>query len=145
MKDLLRVAHKPVVTITNTATVIEAVRAMFAAHVGAAAVVENGRLQGIFTERDVMARVVLEGRDPKTTRVRDVMTARVATIAADTSPKQAVGIMLEHHFRHLPVVDAKGSVVGMLSMRHIMREHVDRLEQSVGALASYISADGIGG
>ena len=146
MKEgLFHLSHKPAVTITKTMSVIEAVRAMLAGGVGAAAVVEEGRLEGVFTERDIMARVLLEGRDPATTRVSDVMTVEVTTIPADTHPADATRIMLAKHFRHLPVLDAQGKVIGMLSMRHILREHVKELEQSVDAMASFISADGIGG
>jgi CBS domain-containing protein len=145
MKNLLRLPDKLAVTVTKTMTVFEAVRVMLAARVGAAAVVEAGRLQGIFTERDIMERVVLDRRNPETTLVSEIMTANVTTIPAGTDPNEAVGMMIDEHFRHLPVVSAEGEVLGMLSTRHIMREHIKELQQSVEALTNYISADGMGG
>jgi CBS domain-containing protein len=145
MKNLLKVASKPAVTVPKNATVMEAVRTMLGARVGAAAVVDDGKLCGVFTERDVMARVVLEKRNPETTKVSEVMTPNVMTIQPDADPLDALHTMIEKHFRHLPVVDAQGKVVAILSMRHLMREHIDELRNSVGALENYISTDGIGG
>ena len=75
MKNLLRLPDKLAVTVTRTMTVLEAVRVMLAARVGAAAVVEGGRLQGIFTERDIMERIVLDRRNAETTLVSEIMTA----------------------------------------------------------------------
>jgi CBS domain-containing protein len=146
MKNLLKVASKPAVAVPKNATVMEAVRTMLGARVGAAAVVDDdGKLCGVFTERDVMARVVLEKRNPETTKVVEVMTANVMTIHPDADPHDALHTMIEKHFRHLPVVDAQGKVIAILSMRHLMREHIDELRNSVGALENYISTDGIGG
>jgi CBS domain-containing protein len=138
-------ALKPFVAIGKEATVIEAIRAMVDKRVGAVVVLEEGRLLGIFTERDVLIRVVLEGRDSAKTRASDVMTTGVKTVREDTDRKLARRLMVDNHIRHLPVVDAEGKVVSMLSMRHLLRADVSDLEQTVWSLVAETAADGPGG
>ena len=99
-----------VVTISRTATVQDAIQAMAGAKVGSVAVVDENVLEGIFSERDVMLRVVAEGRDPKTTTVEEVMTSPVQTIQKRTTGEQDLRIMVQNHIRHLPVVDETGKV-----------------------------------
>jgi CBS domain-containing protein len=118
---------------------------MAAAQVGSVVVIDDGRLQGIFSERDVMLRVVLEGRDPLTTEVEEVMTTPVITIGTHTTGDQALGIMLQEHIRHLPIVDEGGRAQAIVSMRVLLQEKVNELNQQLDSLESYITADGIGG
>jgi CBS domain-containing protein len=84
--------------------------------VGAVMVVEEGRLVGVFTERDALFRVLAEGRDTRTTRLSDVMTRNPATIHPDRPFAEALHIMHEGGFRHVPVVE-DGRPVGMVSAR----------------------------
>ena len=100
---------------------------------------------GIFSERDVMLRVVSENKDPKTTKMREVMTGPVLTIDKDTSTDDALKIMGERHIRHLPVVNEEGQVEGMLSIRHLLLDKVEHLTQELDSLEAYLAADGIGG
>src|SRR6187431_3696587 len=102
--SLLRIAHVPPPMVEPGITVLDAVRAMARARVGAVAVVEEGGLRGIFTERDLMLRVVLEERSTTTTLVRDVMTSDVTTVTDDCTPDEAIGLMLDGHLRHLPIL-----------------------------------------
>ena len=134
-----------VVTVSKTATVLDAIQAMAGAKVGSVAVVEGNTLEGIFSERDVMLRVVVEGRDPKTTTVEEVMTSPVQTIQKRTTGEEALRIMVQNHIRHLPVVDEMGQVQAMVSMRSLLEEQVQELHQQLDSLESYITADGIGG
>jgi CBS domain-containing protein len=142
---LLKMAQKPAVSIARDATVMAAIRLMFEKRVGAAIVLERGRPAGIFTERDVMAKVVLNKLNPETTPVAEVMTSPVVPIHVDASVSDALRVMIDRHIRHLPIVDQDAAVLGMLSMRHLMRERIDRLEQQVGALENYIGIEGIAG
>jgi len=144
-KTLPRKALKPVVAVGKDATVMDAIRAMVEKRVGAVMVLDEGRLLGIFTERDVVVRVVLEGREPSKTRAADVMTSAVKTIRDDTDRKVARRLMADNHIRHLPVVDAAGKIVSMLSMRHLLRAEVSDLEQTVWSLVSESAVDGPGG
>ncbi len=134
-----------VVTVSRTASVLDAIQAMAGAKVGSVAVVDGNILEGIFSERDVMLRVVVEGRDPKTTTVEEVMTSPVQTIQKRTTGEEALRIMVQNHIRHLPVVDEMGQVQAMVSMRSLLEEQVQDLHQQLDSLESYITADGIGG
>ena len=134
-----------VVTVSRTATVLDAIQAMTGAKVGSVTVLDGNVLVGIFSERDVMLRVVAEGRDPKTTAVEEVMTSSVQTIQKRTTGEEALRIMVQNHIRHLPVVDEMGQVQAMVSMRSLLEEQVHDLHQQLDSLESYITADGIGG
>jgi len=142
---LLRIAQTPVVTVTPRTTVIDAVRTMDQEGIGAVAVMEDGLLCGIFSERDVMLRVVLEQRDPKTTRMMEVMTSPVETISRNATVDDALKHMLEKHIRHLPVVTRDGRMGGMISIRNLLYEKVDELTDQLDSLEAYFTADGAGG
>lgn len=145
---LLKIAHVPPTIIGPKATVMEAVNAMARDRVGAVAVVEKpgtGRLMGIFTERDLMLRVVQPGRDPRETKVRDVMTAEVKTASEETAASEAMTLMLSLHLRHLPIVGSEGQVLGILSIRDLLENKVDDLSQALDSMEQYITNDSMGG
>ena len=97
-------------------TVSEAARLMREKRVGAVAVVQAGQLIGIFTERDALFRIVAEGRDPQTVRLSEVMTRNPQTIHPDKPFADALHIMYEGGFRHVPVVE-DGRPIGIISAR----------------------------
>jgi len=142
---LLRIAHIPPPVIDPNASVQDAVGAMSRDRVGALAVVEKAVMRGIFTERDVMLRVVNLGRDPRATLVRDVMTAEVKTVTDATSLEDAIEVMLDGHLRHLPVIDGGGGILGMLSIRAVLEEKMQDLSRAVDSLEQYMANDGPGG
>jgi CBS domain-containing protein len=107
--------QKPV-TASADITVAAAARLMRDHRIGAILVLEEGRLAGIFTERDALFRVIAEGRDPVKTRVAEVMTANPRTIAPDRPFGHALHLMYEGGFRHVPVVD-NGRPLGVVSAR----------------------------
>src|SRR5690242_12859571 len=96
---ILRIAKASTAAVTSSATVMEAVRKMKDANVGAVVVLDNGVLQGMFSERDVLLRIVFEKKDPERTRVKDVMTTNVIAIRKDTKPDEAVKLMWDKHIR----------------------------------------------
>jgi CBS domain-containing protein len=124
---------------------MDAVRAMVERNVGATVVLDEDRLVGVFTERDVVTRVVLKGRDPETTPVAEVMTTSVLTVREDADRSSVLRLMNENHIRHLPVVNAEGRVLAMLSMRHLLRAEVNDLKQTVWELVADGAIDGPGG
>ena len=142
---LLRITRMPLVTVSVGASVMDAVRTMNEEHIGAVAVVDNDRLAGIFSERDLMYRVVLERKDPDRTRVGDVMTSPVITIERSMTADDALRVMDEKQIRHLPVVNADGRLAGMLSVRGLLHEKVQELTDQLDSLEAYFSADGAGG
>jgi len=143
--DLLRIASVPAATVSPETPVLEAVRLMSDERVGAVAVTREGKLSGIFTERDLMIRVVLEGRDPAGTRVGDVMTGQCVSAKKDMSMGEALQLMTERHFRHLPVVDENDRVLGLLSIRNLLHNRVDKLSQELDSVVAFFTADGGGG
>lgn len=104
------------VTAPESATVADAARLMREKRVGAVMVVEKGKLAGVFTERDALFRVVAESRNVETTRLSEVMTRKPQTVSPDKTFSDALHIMHEGGFRHVPVVE-DGRPVGMISCR----------------------------
>jgi CBS domain-containing protein len=143
--SLLKIAHVPPATVEPGASVLRAVEVMAEEGVGAVAVVEGGELRGIFTERDVMLRVVLKNRRPQDTKVSEVMTSPVETIAEETTAEEALTHMLDRHLRHLPIVDAGGKMLGMLSIRNLLEHTVEDLSRELHSLDQYLLNDGPGG
>jgi CBS domain-containing protein len=128
------------------ANVADAIRVMLDRHVGAVCVVDSDeRVAGIFSERDVLRKVSLSGRDPERTLVRELMTTPVEMATMATGPGEALATMVERHFRHLPVVDNDGKLLGMLSIRNLLQSRIDDLTQELDSLEQYVSSDGPGG
>jgi CBS domain-containing protein len=125
-------------------TIYRAIRLMADAHIGAVLVVEKGKAIGIFTERDYIMRVEVEGRIAKETPLREVMTQMMYTVTTDTSIETCLALMMRHHIRHLPVVE-EGNLTGIISMRDavdaMLEEHKDRIER----LENYTLATGFQG
>lgn len=142
--NLLKIAKAPAV-VSSAATVMDAIRVMEGATVGAVVIVDDDVLKGIFTERDLMLRVVLEEKEPKTTPIIDVMTSKVMTIRKDTAPDDVLKTMWERHIRHLPIIDDDGKVEAMVSIRHLLDRKVEHLTRELDSLEAYLTADGIGG
>lgn len=111
--------RKKFLTAPPGTTVSQAARLMAKKYVGAVLVVEEDRLVGIFSERDVVFRVVAKGLDPKTITLADVMTANPKTLAPATQYGHALLLMQENGFRHVPVVE-NGRPIGIVSSRNAM-------------------------
>jgi CBS domain-containing protein len=123
-------------TVSLLATVEDAVRTMTDKQVGAVAVIdENGIVAGMFTERDVLAKFALSGRDARSTPVRELMSPMVEMATVETTPSEALQVMLERHYRHLPIVDERGKVLGICSIRNILEARVDDLLAQLDASA----------
>lgn len=122
-------------------SVLEASRFLRANRIGGAPVVDHGRLVGFCSERDLVCRVIAEGRDPERTRVADVMTPKVLTAGLDDSVEQCETKLREAHCRHLPVVDG-GTVVGCLSMRDFLSADLAERMAELDQLSAYIRSAG---
>jgi CBS domain-containing protein len=126
--SLLQWCDEGPATVSLLATVEDAVQTMMDKSVGAVAVVdEHGIVAGMFTERDVLAKFALSGLDPKTTPVRELMSPIVEMATEETTPGEALQVMLERHYRHMPIVDNHGKVLGICSIRNILEARVDDL------------------
>ena len=130
--NLLELCNSDTAHVTVDTSVADAIRAMLDRRVGAVAVVdENQRVAGIFTERDVLRRVALSDRNPAEIPVREVMTTPVEMATLDTTPGEALRTMIDYHYRHLPIVDDEGRLLGMLSIRHVLEARVDTLTRQL--------------
>lgn len=105
--------------------------------VGAILVLEDGELCGVFSERDLLSRVVAEGRDPRTVRVGEVMTANPTAVEESATAEEAMEVMHRNSCRHLPVL-RNGKVVKMVSMRDLMYYDLDRKAEEIRHMRQYI-------
>jgi CBS domain-containing protein len=119
------------------ANVIDVAVAMSEGRIGAIPIIEGERLVGIFSERDLMTRVVVAGRDARHTRVEDVMTHKVVTAGLDETVERCLEKMQRAGCRHLPVVH-DGRVVAMLSMRDLLRDEIEEQGEEIRNLRAYI-------
>jgi CBS domain-containing protein len=127
-----------VFSVPLSGTAAEAVQEMNRHKVGAVLIMDGGRLAGIFTERDVLSRVVVAGLDPKTTPMERVMTREPITVASTTTIEEVMALFTNKRFRHLPVVDG-GRLVGLISIGDILRWMVDMHRHEAEQLKQYIS------
>jgi signal-transduction protein with cAMP-binding, CBS, and nucleotidyltransferase domain len=119
-------------------SVADVVRRMANLKVGAILVLERGELKGIFSERDLMMRVVVAGLDVDSTRVGEVMTTDLATIQESARMDEAMEMMRLYKCRHLPVL--RGSqVVGMVSMRDLMNVELEEKTEEIAYMRNYIA------
>jgi CBS domain-containing protein len=130
-------------TITPQTTVRDAARLLTQRRIGAAMVLSEGRLVGIFSERDLTHRVVAPGLDPDATLVSQVMSGNPVTIGPGDSASDALALMRTHNFRHLPVVDG-GRAVGMVSVRDLYDAVKEQLEEDLQERDAYIFGSGYG-
>lgn len=129
---------RQVYTIARTATVSEAVREMNEKGVGSLLVTDGSRPVGIFTERDVLRRIVDADRDPALTRVGEVMTRDLAAITPAWHVEEAMRLMTERRLRHLPVMDGD-QLVGMISIGDLLRWVTINQEDHIRAMTDYIN------
>ena len=120
-------------------------RIMAESQIGAIAVRKGGAIVGVVSERDLVKRVVAEGRDPATTRVAEVMNLEIVKVFDSTSVESAASAMRVQHVRHAVIVDRADSYLALLSERHLLYDVMTALEAKVGDLTGYIMSDGPGG
>ena len=121
VQQLLDAKESKVHTITSGATVFEAIKMLSTAKIGVLPVIEEGKLVGIFSERDYARKIILEGKTSKDTLVREIMTTSVCSVSPDQTVKECMALMNKNRFRHLPVVEGE-TVVGIVSIGDIVRE-----------------------
>jgi CBS domain-containing protein len=137
IRDILRRKGEDVYSVGPLATVIDAVNAMNDHHVGSVLVCEGGYPVGVFSERDVLVRVVAAHRDPRQTLVRDVMTTRLYTASPDDTLLEVMRLMTDRRCRHVPVMEGE-TLIGLVSIGDLTKATHHNLRQEVRELSSYI-------
>jgi CBS domain-containing protein len=137
ISELLRQREGTLWHVRPDETVFAALQLLAEYEVGALVVMDGGRLVGVMSERDYTRKVALEGRNSRETRVGEIMSSNVISVASDVGTRACMRLMSEHRIRHLPVVDG-ATVVGMISMRDIMDDIITDHEATIAQLESYI-------
>lgn len=139
--DMLALKGATIYSVAPDATVYEAIERMDEWHVGALLVMRGEELVGIVSERDYTRKVILRGRASNETRVEEIMSTGVITLRSDTSLGDCLRVVTERRIRHLPVVDAAGKVVGVLSIGDLVRAVVAQQAETINTLKLYIGSD----
>jgi len=135
VRDIIQ--NRELFSVEEHQTVEDVVRRMAELQVGAILVLQEGRLRGVFSERDLLRRVVLEHLDPRQTAVAEVMSTNLATIDETVTLEQAMEAMQAHNCRHLPVMCGP-KPVGFLSMRDLMNDELARKTEELHHMRAYI-------
>ena len=141
VRDVMRHRGRGVIySVLPIASVYEAIEKMAEEHVGALPVLQDGKLVGVVSERDYARKVILKDKSSKQTRVSEIMTQDVITVASNDRVESCMELMQRHHIRHLVVVDA-GVVIGMLSLRDLLTEVMAEQASLIDQLEHYIRGD----
>ena len=139
VSDILDGKGRDVLRIDAAATVYDAIVKMVEGNVGALLVYEGDRLAGIVTERDYLRRVTLQGRDERTTPVREVMSSELVFVGPDASVEECMAVMTERRIRHLPVLTENHDVVGIVSIGDVVKFQSREQSVQIRFLTEFIS------
>ena len=137
VRQLLDFKGHDIIAIEPDATVYAAVEKLAQHQIGAVLVLEQGRLVGLFSERDYARKVVLMGKSSRETRVRDVMTRELMCVTPDTSVDECMALMTAKRVRHLPVMD-QGRLVGIVTIGDAVRQLMAAKDFTITQLEQYI-------
>jgi CBS domain-containing protein len=137
VKTILDRKGDAVATIRPEATALDAAHAMNERRIGSLVVVEQDRVVGIVTERDILIRIVAEERDPSRTRVREIMTEKVASCTPETPTEQCRDMMILRRIRRLPVI-VESRLIGIVTSGDVMRQEIEAQRDTIDALNEYM-------
>ncbi|MDR3684519.1 MAG: CBS domain-containing protein [Geothrix sp.] len=131
-------AKRPLVSVRPDDTVYTALTQLAAFNIGALPVMDQGRLVGIFSERDYARKIILMGKASKDTLVREIMSEKVSCVTLDETVEECMALMTEKHIRHLPVLGAGNELVGILSIGDLVKEVISEQKFTIDQLVHYI-------
>ncbi|HET7370868.1 MAG TPA: CBS domain-containing protein [Gammaproteobacteria bacterium] len=140
VKQILRSKDGEVSTIHSGATVYEALELLAAKDIGALPVVDNGRLVGIFSERDYARKVILKGKSSRDTAVDALMTTEVYSVDPDTTVEDCMALMTHRRVRHLPVLDER-RLVGIVSIGDVVKNIIAEQRGQIRELRDYVAGN----
>jgi len=141
VRDMIRKKPMTIFSVPPDVTVLEALKIMEKENIGALMVIQGGKVEGIISERDIVRKVELAGKTARDTRVGEIMTARVIYIEAGQPLEECMALMIDKNIRHLPVYDGS-ELVGVVSVRDVMKEVVDVQKFMISQLEHYITGGG---
>jgi CBS domain-containing protein len=139
LKQLLAGKTGPMAVAAPGDTVFHALSIMAKHDVGALLVLDGEQLVGVFSERDYARKVILQGKTSKETLVREIMSDRVFYVTPDKSIEECMALMTEKHFRHLPVLNEEGQLVGIVSIGDLVKETISAQQFLIAELERYIA------
>jgi CBS domain-containing protein len=139
LKQLLAEKQRPLAVVSPKDTVFHALTVMAQHDVGALLVLDGEELVGIFSERDYARKVTLLGKSSQDTQVNEIMSEKVAYVTPSRSLQECMALMTEKHFRHLPVLEDNGSVLGIISIGDLVKETISDQQFLIGELERYIA------
>jgi CBS domain-containing protein len=139
LKQLIEGKNKKLAAVAPEQTVLRAIEIMAEVDVGALLVLDGKRLCGVFSERDYARKVILQGKASRQTPVSEVMTGKVIYVTQDRTIEECMAIRTDKHIRHLPVLDGKHNVLGIISIGDVVKEMVSQQKFIIGQLENYIS------
>jgi CBS domain-containing protein len=141
IKNVLRdKTRNAIFSVSPETTVLDALKQMADKNIGAVLVLEEGKLAGIFSERDYARKGILQGRASNQTLIKEVMTSKLITVTSEQKLEEAMVIMSEKHIRHLPVVD-EGELIGIISINDVVTSIIKDQKARIESLESYISGN----
>lgn len=140
VKDILQIKGRDVWSIAPDATVYDALKLMANKDVGALAVLDDGKLIGIVSERDYARKVILKGKSSKDTPIRDIMSPKVAHVRPDTIMEACMELMTDKHIRHLPVFESD-QLVGMISIGDVVSAIITEQKFIINQLRAFHDYD----
>ncbi|MES2848661.1 MAG: CBS domain-containing protein [Bacteroidota bacterium] len=138
VSDILQKKGASIISVTGSTSVLDALKILSEKNIGALLVMEEGKLVGIFSERDYARKIILKGKTSADTLIKDIMTENPFTIQPDDSIEVCMGIMSEKHIRHLPVVK-DNTVAGMISIGDVVTAIIQSQKETIDHLKNYIS------
>jgi|SRR5690554_5926997 len=139
LRAVLKEKGTDIISVPPTATVYEAIETMNAARIGSVLIIDEAALHGIFSERDVLTRVIPGGHDPRELRVDAVMTRRLTTATPEDSVGDTLALITRRRIRHVPVIE-DGRLVGIVSIGDLTKWMTESLRKEVSELSAYISS-----
>jgi CBS domain-containing protein len=138
VKDILKAKGHDVWSVESSASVYDAVHLLAEKAIGALAVIDDGNLIGIISERDYARLIILKGKSSEDTPVRDIMTSDVITGSPSDEIEKCMSLMTEKRIRHLPIID-DGELIGMISLGDLVRAVIAEQQSTIVDLEKYIS------
>ncbi len=139
VKNILATKGSDLWSIGSSASVYDAIHLLAEKEIGALAVVDNGQLVGIISERDYARQIILKGRSSEKTLISDIMSSDIVTANSSQDIENCMKLMTDNRIRHLPIID-DGNLVGMISIGDLVRTIIAEQQATIGDLEKYISS-----